>query len=88
MLTSIGGASYYILYIDDCTRFVEVFPLVTKTSSEVANKFLVYKAWVETQGNQIKRFRCDNGTGEFSNTTFTDILAKNGITFEPAPPYT
>ena len=88
MPTSIGGASYYILYIADFTRFVEVFPLVTKTTSEIANKFLVYKAWVETQGYRIKQFPCDNGMGEFSNTTFTDILAKNGITFELAPPYT
>ena len=30
MPSSLGGARYYILYIDDCTRYVESYLLVTK----------------------------------------------------------
>ena len=65
MPSSLGGARYYILYIDDCTRYVESYLLVTKTASEIQAKFEVYKAWVEAQGFRIRRFRSDNGTGEY-----------------------
>jgi len=85
---SIGGAQYYIIYIDDCTRYTEVYFLVTKTAEEISAKFRHYQAWVETQGFRIKRFRSDNGTGEYSNTVFLGLLGEKGITFEPSPPYT
>ena len=88
MPSSLGGARYYILYIDDCTRYVESYLLVTKSASEIQAKFEVYKAWVEAQGFRIQRFRSDNGTGEYQNSAFLQTLAISGITFEPAPPYT
>ena len=25
MTSSVGGASYYIVYIDDCTSYIEIF---------------------------------------------------------------
>jgi len=85
---SIGGAQYYIIYIDDCTRYTEVYFLVTKSAEEISAKFRHYQAWVETQGFRIKRFRSDNGTGEYSNSVFLGLLGEKGITFEPSPPYT
>ena len=88
MPSSLGGARYYILYIDDCTRYVECYLLVTKSASEIQAKFEIYKAWVEGQGFQIRRFRSDNGTGEYQNSAFLQTLALSGISFEPAPPYT
>ena len=88
MASSIGGANYYIIYVDDCTRYVEVFTLITKTAAEIVEKFKAYKAWVEAQGYRIRRFRCDNGTGEYANSTFLTLLTSSGISFEPAPAYT
>jgi len=85
---SIGGAQYYIIYIDDCTRYTEVYFLITKTAEEISAKFRHYHAWVETQGFHIKRFRSDNGAGEYSNSVFLRLLGEKGITFEPSPPYT
>jgi hypothetical protein len=85
---SLGGASYYIIYIDDCTRWTEIYLLIGKSGNEIRGKFLHYKAWVENQGYRIKRFRCDNGRGEFNNAGFFEILSESGITYEPAPPYT
>jgi len=82
---SIGGAQYYIIYIDDCTRYTEVYFLVTKSAEEISAKFRHYQAWVETQGFRIKRFRSDNGTGEYSNSEFLGLLGEKGITFEPSP---
>jgi len=88
MKHSIGGAQYYIIYIDDCTRYTEVYFLITKTAEEISAKFQHYQAWVETQGFHIKRFRSDNGSREYSNSVFLDLLGEKGITFEPFPPYT
>ena len=85
---SVGGAVYYLLYIDDCTRYVEDYFLRSKTAAEVTTKFKHYKAWVESQGFRIRRFRCDNGRGEFNNEEFLDLLGQAGISYEPAPPYT
>lgn len=85
---SVGGATYYILYIDDCTRYTEVYLLQTKSSAEIIPKFEHYKAWVQNQGFSIKRFRCDNGKGEFNNADFHQVLGKAGIEYQPAPPYT
>ena len=38
-------------------------------------------------GYEIKRFRCDNGRGEYDNKTFRYVLAARGTTYEPCPPY-
>jgi hypothetical protein len=85
---SAGGATYYIVYIDDYTRHTEVYFLTTKSAPEVVSKFKHFQAWVRTQGYQIKRFRCDNGRGEFNNSEFQDVLGEAGIAYEPAPPFT
>ena len=85
---SIGGAAYYIIYVADYTRFVEVFFLVGKTAAEICAKFVTFKASVETRGFRIKRFRCDNGTGEYNNKNFLQILSASGTAYEPSPPYT
>ena len=62
--------------------------MLTKTAEEASSKFEHFKAWVTTQGYKIKRFRCDNGRGEYSNNTFQKLLGDSGISFEPSPPYT
>jgi transposase InsO family protein len=85
---SIGGNQYYIVYIDDCTRYTEVYFLVTKSAEEISAKFQNYQAWVEARGFHIKRFRCDNGSGEYNNSMFLGLLGEKGIAYEPAPPYT
>jgi len=38
-------------------------------------------------GYEVKRFRCDNGRGEYNNKTFRLVLAARGTTYEPCPPY-
>jgi len=88
MKHSIGGAQYYIIYIDNCMRYTEVYFLITKTAEEISAKFQHYQAWVETLGFHIKRFRSDNGSGEYNNLIFLGLLREKVITFEPSPPYT
>jgi hypothetical protein len=85
---SAGGAAYYIVYIDDHTRHTEVYFLITKSAAEVISKFKHFQASIRTQGHTIKRFRCDNGRGEFNNSDFQAALGEAGIAYEPAPPFT
>jgi hypothetical protein len=65
-----------------------VYFLVTKSAEEISAKFQNYQAWVEARGFHIKRFRCDNGSGEYNNSMFLGLLGEKGIAYEPAPPYT
>ena len=88
MATSIGGANYYITYVDDCTHYVDVFTLFTKTAAEIVERFKEKKAWVEARGYRIRRYPCDNGTGKYANSTFLTWLTASGVSFDPGPGYT
>lgn len=62
---SISGSKYMLTFIDDFTR--KVFVYFLKRKSEVTDKFLEFKEFVENQSNKkIKSLRSDNGT-EFCN---------------------
>ncbi|KAL4572640.1 hypothetical protein LXL04_019420 [Taraxacum kok-saghyz] len=76
-VSSVGGARYYVTFIDDCTKKVWVYFL--KQKSEVFNEFKKWRAIVENEKNlKIKCFRSDNG-GEYSSNEFVDYCAENGI---------
>jgi len=84
-----GGMKYFIVFIDDYSRMTWVYFLKTKSSIEINKIFRDFKALVENQtGLHIKRFRCDNGKGEYDNHTFRDFLSQSGISYEPSAPYT
>jgi hypothetical protein len=84
---SLSGATYYIVYMDDCRKHTELYFPVGKSSDKITVKFNHYHAWVRAQGYWIKRFRCGNGCGEFNNKQFLDILGTHSISYEPALPY-
>ena len=46
-VTSVNGFRYYVIFVDHFTRFTWLYPL--KYKSEVFSKFLLFKAFVETQ---------------------------------------
>jgi len=46
-----------------------------------------FQVRVDSMGYEIKRFRCDNGRGEYDNKTFRSVLTARGTTYEPCPPY-
>ena len=83
---SIGGARYFLTFIDDFTRKVWVFPL--KNKNEVLEKFKTWKTLVERQSeHKIKTFRSDNG-GEFTSKAFDETLHRDGIERQTSAPYT
>lgn len=83
---SIGGAKYFATFIDDKSRWVQVYFL--KSKDEVKNAFLKFKALVENQkGVKIKTLRTDNGL-EYLGKDFTEELERCGIRREFTTPHT
>jgi len=85
---SSGGAQYFIVYIDDYSRHAEITVLPDKRAETCTAAFQWFQAKVDGWGYDIRRFRSDNGSGEYNNKTFRSILAVRGIAFEPCPPHT
>ena len=65
-----------------------VYFLQSKKAEEVGSVFQEFQAMVDTQYLQytIRRFRCDNGRGEYDNTFLRGILCVRCISFEPSSP--
>ena len=86
---AISGAKHLILFIDDYTRMTWVYFLKVKSHKETLEAFQVFKATAEkTSGHIMRRFRCDNGRGEYDNIFFLEFLSAEGISYAPAAPYT
>ena len=83
---SLGGAEYFLTFIDDCTHYTWVY--VLKRKSEVFNRFQKWKALVENEsGKKLKVLRTDGG-GEYTSTEFQDFLDSAGIRHEQTVPKT
>ena len=83
---SLGGAEYFLTFIDDKTHYSWVYPV--KTKDQVFDRFLEWKALVEkSSGKKIKVFRTDNG-GEYTSRKFEDYLKSEGIHHECTNPKT
>lgn len=83
---SLGGAKYFITFIDDYSRKVYVYFL--KNKLDVTKVFHDFKCEVENElGKRIKIIRTDNGT-EYCNKDFSKYLADSGIKHQTTTPYT
>ena len=83
---SIGGAEYFLTFIDDKTRYVWVYMLTRK--DEVFQRFQEWKALVEnSSGHKVKVLRTDNG-GEYTSNEFESYLKDEGIRHERTVPKT
>jgi hypothetical protein len=57
---SLGGSSYFVIFIDDYSRKTWLYLL--KTKDEVLDKFQEFKAEIENLTNKkIKTLKTDNG---------------------------
>ncbi|GJS28996.1 retrotransposon protein, putative, ty1-copia subclass [Tanacetum coccineum] len=80
------GASYFLTFTDDFSRYGYVYLL--KHKHEVFETFKVFKAEVELQlGKKIKALRSDRG-GEYLSQEFKDYLSENGIVQNLTSPFT
>ena len=84
--TSLGGAKYFVTFIDDYSRYGWTYFL--KKKSDLASTF---EGWANTVSNlldrPIKILHSDNG-GEYLSKRFEAILLTRGITHERTAPYT
>jgi len=84
---TLGDNRYYILFIDDYTRYTSVWLLPNNKAKTCTSAYQSFQARVDSMGYKIKGFKCDNGRGEYDNKTFRYVLAARGTTYEPCPPY-
>ena len=81
---SVGGAEYFVTFVDDKSRFVWVYML--KSKGEVFSRFFEWKAMVElSTGQKLKVLRSDNG-GEYTFSEFAEYLRTEGIRHELTVP--
>lgn len=83
---SIGGAQYFLLFVDDFSRMNYIYFL--KHKNQVYKQFKDFKAMVENQQNRkIKVLRTDNG-GEFCSGEMEKYLTQEGIIHQKTVAYT
>lgn len=76
-LLSHSGIEYYVIFLDQFTRFVWVYPLRKKF--EVFSKFLHLCAYVQNQFKMgIQIFQRDNDK-EYDNSHFYQLYDRHGI---------
>lgn len=84
--TSMGGARYFVTFIDDFSR--KIWVCMLKCKSEVFGRFETWKALVEAQSDcKVKVLRSDNG-GEYVSKAFEHFLKVHGIEHHTSAPYT
>lgn len=80
-----GGNRYFMLLIDDYTRWSYVYVLQTK--DQALDAFVKFKAETENvTGERIKALRSDRG-GEFLAAAFREVCEKAGIQRHLTAPY-
>ena len=76
-MQSVNGCRYYVIFINDFSRFTWFYPLYNK--SEVFDHFVKFKLLVGNQfSTTIKQLQSDGG-GEYNSLHFQSFLNKHGI---------
>ena len=79
---SLGGSKYFMLLVDDCSRFMWVYFLARK--SEALSTFVCWRSHAEKEsGYTLKAVRSDHGS-EFTSHGFVDFCSEFGIRRELA----
>jgi len=88
-VSTLTSASHrcYILFIDDYTRYTSDWVLPQKKSKTCTSAYQSFQARVDSMRHEVKRFRCNNGCGEYDTNTFRLVLTARGTTYEQCPPY-
>jgi len=85
-ILSLGGCKYYVVFIDDHSRFTWLYPLRNK--SDVLPCFVKFKNLVENLlSSSIKQLQIDNG-GEYVSVAFKTFIATHVILHRFTCPYT
>ena len=83
-IASIHGNQYYILFVDDATRYVTVNFL--KKKEDATKHVKNYLTYLKTQNKLPKAMRVDRGS-EFINQTLKAWFDENGLEIQTTAPY-
>jgi transposase InsO family protein len=84
-VSSRKGYKYFITFINDCSKFLQVYPM--KFENDAFNCFKLFRASFEKSGAyNIKSLQTDNG-GEYLSNEFSAYLGSAGIKHKPGPPH-
>ena len=83
-VTSINGCQYYLLLIDDATRYITVRFL--KTKDQAASQIKNYFTYLSVREKQPRAIRIDRGT-EFVNNALMSWCEAHGIDVQRTAPY-
>jgi transposase InsO family protein len=81
-----GGRRYFLLHVDDATRYMWVVLLTAKSEASSTIKRIQAAAEKEC-GRKLRVLRTDNG-GEFTTVEFAAYCADEGVTRHFSAPYT
>ena len=85
-VTSLNDFQYYILFVDEYSKFTWLYLL--KHKFDLLDIFKFFKAIVENQLDfKIKVLRTDNG-GEFTSNAFKNFCSTHGLTHQFSCPHT
>ena len=74
---SLGGANYFVTFIDDFSRKVWAYPL--KRKDEVLSVFKKFVTLVETETGKKVKCLCSDNNGEYILKSFQDFCDTKGI---------
>ncbi|KAM2035287.1 hypothetical protein ACFX16_038395 [Malus domestica] len=83
---SIEGFRYYISFIDDCSRFVWIYPMINK--SDAFSIFCKFYAFVVTQFNGSIKYLQSDGGGEYMSKKFKQFLDSKWMIHHISCPHT
>ena len=81
-----GGKQYFLLLVDDKSRYMWVSLLVAKSDTLAAVKKFEAKVEVE-KGRRLRVLRTDNG-GEFTSVAFEEYCVEHDVERQHMAPYT
>ena len=85
-ITSLGGAHWFVTFIDDCTRMTWV--ILLKSKSDVSMAFQKFHKMVSISYNRnIRVVHNDNG-GEYVNSELRSFFDMHGTVQQTTCPYT
>ena len=83
---SLGGASYFVPFIDDATR--KVWAYAVNSKDETFSCFKKFVSSMETQSGKKLKALCSDDGGEYIAKEFKDFCAARGTKCEFIAPYT
>lgn len=85
-VSSASGYRYYVIFVDDFSRFTWFYPL--KQKSDFYDVLVLFSTFVANQfESRIKTFQSDGGT-EFTNGRVQNFFWENGVRHTMSCPYT